>query len=195
MSDAQLMVFLIFVTVGVLWLVGKFIVGPLLSKGLDVAESATKAVAGKARSVAAGAGHSLAVASLRVQSKKLVKMVLEVADQTTGANELGLDADLSRKNDELAERVLSRALDELGELSDPLPVPAVVATYALLFTAAQLSPGDMREKLRIAGQTAATVVSQGSMPSDRKSLYLMQQSAQWMAQLDSQAFIEAFEKG
>ena len=195
MSDAQLMVLLICVTVGVLWLVGKFIVGPLLSKGLDLAESATKAVAGKARSVAAGAGHSLAVASLRVQSKKLIKMVLEVADQTTGANELGLDADLSRKNDELAERVLSRALDELGELNDPLPVPAVVATYALLSTAAQLSPGDMREKLRIAGQAAATVVSQGSTPSDRMSMYLMQQSAQCLAQLDSQAFIEAFEKG
>lgn len=195
MSDAQLMLVLILVTVGVLWLVGKFIVGPLLSKGLDVAESATKAVAEKARSVAAGAGHSLAEAALRVQSKKLIKMVLEVADQTTGANELGLDADLSRKNDELAERVLSRALDELGELSDPLPVPAIVATYALLSAASQLSPGDMREKLRIAGQAAATVVNQGSTPSDRMSMYLMQQSAQCMAQLDSQAFIEAFEKG
>ena len=118
MSDAQLMLVLILVTVGVLWLVGKFIVGPLLSKWLDVAESATKAVTEKARSVAAGAGHSLAVASLRVQSKKLIKMVLEVADQTTGANELGLDADLSRKNDELAERVLSRALDELVQCAE-----------------------------------------------------------------------------
>ncbi len=194
MSDGALMVVLIFVTCGVLWLAGKFIIGPLLGLGLDAAERVTRSVAGKAKDVAASTGHSIGVLALRAQSKKLVKMGLEVADRTTSVNELGLDADLSRKNDELAERIASRAFDGLGELPSTLPSPQVLATYALLQTATELSAGNMREKLRIAGQAVAMLVKEGAAPPDAFSVFLMRQCSDFVAQLNSDAFIDAFEK-
>ena len=181
-------------TIAVLWVIVKFIVGPILSKGLDVAEHVTKSVAGKAKEVAVNAGHAVNIASLRLQTRKLVKMGLEVADQTTGTNELGLNADLSRKNDELAERIVSRTIDGMGQLPSELPQPALLATYGLLRVASELSPGEMREKTRIAGQAIAQMVNKAVIENDHFSRGLMSASGSYIAQLDSDAFIEAMEK-
>lgn len=194
MSDGGFFLVVMLATIAVLWVIGKFIVGPILSKGLDVAEHVTKSVAGKAKEVTAIAGHAVSIASLRVQTQKFVKTGLEVADQTTGANELGLDADLSRKNDELAERIVRRTVDGLGELPSGLPQPALLATYGLLRVASELSVGEMREKTRIAGQAIAQLVNKAAAENDHFSRDLMSASASFMAQLDSEALIEAMEK-
>lgn len=195
MSEGATMVIGIFVMAGVGW-VALRVIGAILGKGLDVAEHITKGVAGKAKAVAASASHSVSVMALRSQTQKLVKVGLEVADQQTGVNELNLDADLSKKNDDLAGRIVGRAFQRLGDHFDgDLPAAAVLATYALLQVAAELSPGDMREKTRIAGEATAMLIKKETASTTQlSSRTLLMEISAFVAHLDTASLAEAFEK-
>ncbi len=194
MSDGATMVIVVCAMAAVGWVALK-ILGAVFSKGWDVAEHVTKGVAGKAKEVAASASHSVSLLALRGQTHKLVKMGLEVADQHSGLNELSLDADLSRKNDELAGKIVGRAFNRLSDqFHADFPEAALVATNALLHVASELGPGEMREKTRVAGQAVGMLINKELAETTHLSRLLLMEISAFVAHLDTASLAEAFEK-
>jgi len=129
-------------------------------------KSMAGAVADGTKSVTARAGHGLQLVALRAETGKLVKVGLEVSDQHTGANELGLDSSLTKKNEALAKSIAERAFSRLGShLSGPLPPASVLGAYALYEVASHLSERQLREKTRIAGSAVMELVKRESHSS------------------------------
>jgi hypothetical protein len=131
---------------------GAWLLKIVFGKAVDVTFDAAEGVATKAKSVVAKVGHSAQRLSLRAQTINSIKLGLDVSDQYSGVNELGLDTSLSKKNEMLAKNIAERSLNEIDDwLDGSLPSPSLLAAYALFDVASQLTERAMREKARIAG--------------------------------------------
>lgn len=131
----------------------------ILGRSLDLLGDASERAAKKAKSVAAKAGHSMAAIALRARAENMVAKALEVSDQQTGANELSLDPEQTKRNRALASKIVERGSDNMRSRIDrEFPSPIVLGTYALLFVAVQVNEPVMKEKTRIAGEALSSLM-------------------------------------